>query len=76
MSEAKRAKPLAKVVAIYERDDSQYPETVRIAMDDGLVIDYRIDIPQPGFQKAMGLLDKLPIYGGYKAPKMKKRWRR
>ena len=39
--------PLPKVDAKYGPIGGKYPETVRIAMSDGKVITYRIDISQP-----------------------------
>lgn len=42
MSEA-RVMPLADVNAIYERDLSRYPDRIRVAMEDGQVVYYRID---------------------------------
>ena len=46
MSEV-RVLPLPKVDARYRRTGGKYPETIRVAMSDGKVITYRIDIPQP-----------------------------
>lgn len=39
--------PLPRVDAKYGPIGGKYPETVRIAMSDGKVITYRIDISQP-----------------------------
>ena len=74
------AKPLATISAIWDKGSkARYPETVRVPMDDGHVITYRIDIeqPHPQFLNAMELLKKLPVYGGYKykGPEDKKRRR-
>jgi hypothetical protein len=46
VSEA-RVLPLPKVDARYRRAGGKYPETIRVAMSDGKVITYRIDIQQP-----------------------------
>ena len=42
-----RVLPLPKVDAKYGSIGGKYPETVRIAMSDGKVITYRIDMEQP-----------------------------
>ena len=42
-----RVLPLPKVDARYGPMGGKYPETVRIAMSDGTVVTYRIDIQQP-----------------------------
>ena len=70
-----KIKPLADVLPVYERDLSTYPDVIRVAMDDGKVVNYRIDIqqPHPAFVSAMDTLAKMPVYGGYKyTPKHKK----
>lgn len=63
-----KAAPLARVKFEYERDISQYPDTIRVPMSDGNVVTYRIDIqqPHPSFKAVIDLFDKLPVYGGYK----------
>ena len=79
MSEAvERAEPLVNVTPVRTSDWNKYPDIVRIPMDDGTVQDYQIVIqqPHPAFKKVVDLLDKLPVYGGYKAPEIKKRRRR
>ena len=67
-----RVLPLPKVDAKYGPIGGKYPETVRIAMSDGKVITYRIDIqqPNPSFLKAMDNLDRFVV--GYKAKHVKK----
>ena len=64
MDGVKRAKPLPAVTAIWDKDSvSEYPETIRIPMDDGNVINYVIDRekqPHPAFLVAMNLLKKMP----------------
>ena len=62
------AKPLVAVTAIWEKDSkSDYPETVRIPMDDGRVITYRLDVeqPHPCFLNAIEILNGWPK-GSYK----------
>ena len=39
--------PLVNVAPRYGPMGGPYPETVRIAMSDGKVITYRIDVPMP-----------------------------
>lgn len=67
-----RVLPLPKVDAKYGPAGGKYPETVRIAMSDGKVITYRIDIqqPHPCFTAAMDNLDRMVI--GYHAKHAKK----
>ena len=80
MSEARnphQALPLAGVTGIWSDPDSIYPDVIRVAMSNGKVVDYRIDVqqPHPAFKRVMGLLEKIP-YGasehGYKAKHAKK----
>ena len=62
------AKPLVAVTAIWEKDSkSDYPETIRIPMDDGHVVSYKLDVeqPHPCFLNAMELLKKMPTGMGY-----------
>lgn len=70
-------KPLASVNAVWEHDWSEYPDLIRVPMEDGKVVTYRIDTkqPHPQFLSAMDLLKKLPVYGGYqyREPEKKKR---
>lgn len=42
-----RVLPLPKVHGDYLYDFSKYPDTIRVAMSDGKVIRYRIEIEQP-----------------------------
>ena len=67
-----RVLPLPKVDAHYGPIGGKYPETVRIAMSDGKVITYRIDIqqPHPCFTAAMDNLDRMVV--GYHAKHAKK----
>lgn len=73
----KKAEPLIEMVTIRETDWNPYPDIVRVPMTDGTVQNYQIVVPQPhpAFQQVIHLLDKLPVYGGYKAPEIKKRRR-
>ena len=68
MSEV-RVLPLPKVDAKYGPAGGKYPETVRIAMSDGKVITYRIDIeqPHPKFTAAMDSLERMVV--GYHTKK-------
>ena len=57
------AKPLVAVTAIWEKDSkSDYPETIRIPMDDGHVVTYKLDIeqPHPAFLEAMNIIENWP----------------
>ena len=69
--------PLADVTPIWEHDYSDYPDMIRVAMADGTVVNYRIDVrlPHPAFKSVMKLMERVP-YGisqyGYKAKHEKK----
>ena len=39
----KRVKPLADICPIYDSEESELPEAVRVPMDDGKVLTYRLD---------------------------------
>lgn len=44
----RRKKPLAAVTAVWETDKtSKYPDVIRVPMEDGTVVNYRIDTEQP-----------------------------
>ena len=64
MDGMKKANPLTAVNAIWNKNSvSKYPETIRIPMDDGLVINYKLDHekqPHPSFIFAMNLLKRWP----------------
>lgn len=62
-----RHKPLPEAVPVYEHGWSDYPDRMRQPMDDGKVIDYRIDIPQPApvFKEALDRFTAICV-GGYK----------
>lgn len=72
-----KAEPLVSITTVRESDWNPYPDIVRIPMSDGTVQNYQIITPQPhpAFKAVINLLDKLPTYGGYKAPEIKKRRR-
>ena len=56
-----KSSPLVPVKAIWEKDSiSKYPETIRVPMDDGHVVNYRIDIeqPHPSFVKAIDMIKR------------------
>lgn len=67
-----KIRPLADVTPIWEREMSTYPDTIKVAMDDGTVVAYRIDTAQPGPEgyihpahaRAMEILQRMPTYGG------------
>lgn len=71
------AKPLAAVTAIWEKGSkSEYPETIRIPMDDGHVVTYviNVDQPHPCFLNAMEILKSMPK-GSYEFSRLKERYR-
>ena len=79
-----RALPLPQVSAAWDRDDSSYPERIRVAMSDGQVVTYRIDTeqPHPCLVKSLDILQRLPYTNGYQ-PKhqqsekdIRNRWKR
>jgi len=54
----KQHRPLtADVIYIYDGEWSKYPETVKILMDNGFYMAYRLDVKQPKPQLT-GMLDK------------------
>lgn len=62
-----KSRPLVPVRAIWEKNSiSKYPETIRVPMEDGHVISYRIDVeqPHPCFLEAMDLIRSMKE-GGY-----------
>lgn len=63
----KRIKPLPQALPVYEHDWSDYPDRLRVAMDDGKVVDYVLQVTQPK-PVLKDLLDKLDetVFGGYK----------
>ena len=65
----KRVKPLPKAYPIYETSWSQYPDRLRVSMEDGTVVDYRavIDQPKPVLRDLLDQLDSTVFgYGGQK----------
>lgn len=56
--------PIPDVFPVWEHDWSDYPDMIRVAMADGNVVNYRIDVelPHPAFKRVMKLLEKIP-YG-------------
>lgn len=76
MPSTERVNPLADVTPLWDGEWDVYPPVIRVAMEDGTVRDYQLESnQQPAFRRVISLLDKLPIYGGYKAPAIKKRRR-
>lgn len=62
------ASPLVGVKAIWEKgSQSEYPEMLRVPMDDGHVVNYRTDVeqPHPCFLNAMEILKSMPKGLGY-----------
>ena len=74
---AEQIRPLNHTVAaIWEHDSSDYPDLIKVPMEDGQVVTYRQEIKQPHPQ-CMKALDLIRImkdctYGGYKAKHEKK----
>lgn len=66
-----RITPLIDVSPVWERECSIYPDAIKIPMSDGKVVTYRMEVTQPQFhpsyQKAMEIVENMPIYNGYKA---------
>ena len=53
----KRVNPIASVTAIWsENSRNEYPETIRVPMEDGHVMTYHLVSPHPGFERAMLIL--------------------
>ena len=66
---SKRHKPLtADVIYIYDTGSSEYPETVKILMDDGHYITYHAEIRQPApvLRESLEKFDNACCVGGYK----------
>ena len=66
-------KPLNHIVApIWEHDSSDYPDVIKVPMEDSKVITYRREIeqPNPSFLKAMDNLDNFVC--GYRPKHAKK----
>jgi len=57
-----RRKPLtADVIYIYDGEHSDYPETVKILMNDGRYMTYRLEVKQPGFVKAIENIKNMTV---------------
>lgn len=69
-----KIRPIADVVPIWEHD-GQYPDLIKVAMADGQVVTYRLDVqqPHPAFTAAMMALDRMPVFGGPEVPGYKAR---
>lgn len=64
---ADRSRPLVPLRAIWDKGSiSKYPETLRVPMDDGKVVNYVIDIqqPHPCFENAINFIKSLPVTKG------------
>lgn len=59
-----RAEPLVTVQAVYDSEWSEYPDAIRVPMDNGHVVTYRIDmeLPNPAFLTAMATLKSMVGY--------------
>ena len=73
----KQIKPLnPSVAAIWEHEGSDYPDLIKLPMEDGRVISYRREITQPHPQCMTAVdiirLMKDSTYGGYKGKHAKK----
>ena len=44
---ARTANPLPMVLPIWENDWSVFPDVVRVSMEDGHVLNYRLEVSQP-----------------------------
>lgn len=55
-----KVKPLIDVTPQWDHDTSIYPDIIRIPMEDGKVIDYRMDTgqPHPSFIDCMNIVRK------------------
>ena len=71
-----RKNPLVDVVPIFEHDFSVYPDGVRIAMEDGKVINYwkDVELPAPVFRQALDHYNET-CQIGYRRPEEKRRRR-
>jgi len=68
MEEEKRVKPLIAVGAVWRRTSpNRYPDLLRVPMEDGHVVTYRLEIqqPHPCFSPALEFIQNLPL-GSYK----------
>ncbi len=66
-------KPIIEINHIFEHETSDYPDFLRVPMDDGQVIKYRrvVTQPQPQLQKSLELIRLMNenIHGGYQYKK-------
>lgn len=70
-------KPLNHIVApIWEHESSDYPDVIKVPMEDSKVITYRREVEQPNPQclKTLEIIQGMKncIYVGYKAKHVKK----
>lgn len=64
-----QVRPLNRTVApVWEREASDYPDLIKVPMEDGKVISYRreIEFPHPSFVKAIG--NVMNMVTGYEKP--------
>ena len=69
-------KPLGTGAPIWEYESSEYPDLMRMPMEDGTVKNYRLEIEQPE-PRVMKCIDLIRVmnkctYGGYKPRRNKK----
>ena len=71
-----RINPLPTVLPVYEHDWSVYPDKLRVAMENGKVVDYIISVPQ-NRSVLVNLVDKFTAtcYGGQKYKRKNRRKR-
>ena len=71
---ARQIKPLGAGAPIWEHDSSDYPDLLKMPMNDGQVITYRREIqqPEPRVMRSIDLIRQMNrlirenTYGGYK----------
>jgi hypothetical protein len=53
--------PLAAVTPVRDRESSEYPDRIRVAMEDGKVLTYVMEVeqPHPSFVEAIDCLNRL-----------------
>lgn len=77
----KQIKPLGSGAPIWEYESSDYPDLLKMPMEDGHVVTYRREIeqPEPRVMKSIELIANMNrlirenTYGGYKAKHKKGR---
>lgn len=66
-----RIMPMPVVHPVWEHDDSEYPEVVKVSMANGKIRTYRLETEQPAPQivdsQQIARMFRENTYGGYKA---------